>query len=105
MPARAAKRFVRGGGDKIRDLQRIVVQARRDQPGVVGHVDEQFRADLAGDFREFRVWDFAGIGAGAGDDQPRLVFAGQPRHLIEVDAARVARYAVGYEVIQHAGDV
>ncbi len=105
MPARATQRFVRGGGDEIGDLQRIVMQSRRDQTGVVGHVDEQFRADLAGDFREFWVWNFAGIGAGAGDDQLWLVFARKAGHLIEVDAVGVARHSVGHEVIQHAGDV
>ena len=38
--ARTAERFVRGGGDEIGHRHRIVVQAGRDQSGVVGHVDE-----------------------------------------------------------------
>ena len=39
--ARAAKRLVRGGGDELRDRQRVVVQPGRHQPGIMGHVHEQ----------------------------------------------------------------
>ena len=58
----------------------------RDQPRVVGHVDHQLRTDLAGDLGKLRVRNLARIGARPGDDQLRLVLAGERRHLIEVDA-------------------
>ncbi len=103
--ARAAERFVRGGGDEIGDWHRVVVQAGGDQAGVVGHIDEQFRADLTGDFSKLAVRNLPRIGAGAGDDQLRFVLAGQAGHLIEIDAMRVAGHAVRDEVIKDAGDV
>ena len=102
---RAAERLVRGGGDEIGDRHRIVVQPGRDQPGVVGHVDQQLRADFAGDLGELAVRNLARIGAGPGDDQLRLVLAGQPGDLVEVDAVRVARHAVADEVVELARDV
>ena len=102
---RAAERFVRGGGDEVGDRHRIVVQAGRDQAGVVGHIDEQLRADFVGDLGKLAVRNFARIGAGPGDDQLRLVLAGQPRDLVEVDAVRVARHAVADEVVELAGDI
>ncbi len=106
MPAaRAAQRLVRGGGDEVGHRHRIVVQPGGDQAGVMGHVDEQLGADLAGDLGELAVRNLARIGARAGDDQLRLVLAGQRGHLVEVDAMRVARHAVADEVIEHARDV
>ena len=60
------------------------------RPGVVGHVDEQLRAAVAGDLGELAVRDLARIGAGPGHDQLRLVLAGQRGDLVEVDAVRVA---------------
>ena len=71
----------------------------------MGHIDEQLRAHVAGDFGEFGVRYFARIGAGAGDDQLGFVFARQAGDLVEIDAVRIAGHAVGHEVIQHAGDV
>ena len=83
---RAAERFVRGGGDEVGDRHGVVVQPGGDQARVVGHVDHQLGADLAGDLGELVVRNLARIGAGAGDDQLRLVLAGQPGDLVEVDA-------------------
>ena len=60
---------------------------------------------LAGDLGELVVRNLARIGAGAGDDQLRLVFAGQRGDLVEVEPVRVARHAVADEVVQHAADV
>ena len=45
-----------------------------------------FAPDFAGDLGELAVRNLARIGAGAGDDQLRLVLAGQRGHLVEVDA-------------------
>ena len=77
----------------------------RDQARVVGHVDHQLRADLAGDLGKLAVRNLARIRARAGDDQLRLVLAGQRGDLIEVEPVRVARHAVADEVVQHAADV
>ena len=87
--ARAAQGLVRGRGHEVGDGHRVVVQPGRDEARVVGHVDHQLGADLAGDLGELAVRDLAGIGAGAGDDQLGLVLAGQPGDLVEVDAVRV----------------
>ena len=87
--ARAAERLVRGRRDEVGDRHRIVVQAGGDEARVVGHIDEQLRADFAGDLGELLVRNLARIGARPGDDQLRLVLAGQPGDLIEVDAMRV----------------
>ena len=77
--------------DEVGHRHGIVVQAGRDEARVVGHVDHQLRADFAGDLGKLVVRNFARIGAGAGDDQLRLVLAGQARDLIEVDAGCVSR--------------
>ena len=69
----------------------IVVQAGGHQAGDVGHVDHQHGADLAGDLGELACVDLARVGAGAGDDQLRLVLAGQPGDLVEVDAVVSSR--------------
>ena len=75
------------------------------RPGVVSHVDHQLRADLASNFGELFVRDLARIGAGASHDHFRFVLAGKRGDLIEIEAVRIARYAVADEVIQHAADV
>ncbi len=82
---------MRRGGHEVGDRHRVVVQPGGDQPGVVGHVDHQLGADLAGDLGELAVRNLARIGAGAGDDQLRLVLAGQPGDLVEVDPVVVLR--------------
>ncbi len=83
--ARTAEGFVRGRGDEVGDRHGVVVQAGGHQTGVVGHVDQQLGADFAGDLGELAVRDLARVGAGAGDDQLRLVFAGQLGDLVEVE--------------------
>ena len=49
--------------------------------------------------------NLARVRARAGDDQLRLVLAGQRGDLIEVEPVRVARHAVADEMVQHAADV
>ncbi len=44
--ARAAERLVRRGGDEVGVRHRVRVQLRRDEPGDVGHVHHEQRADL-----------------------------------------------------------
>ena len=68
---------------------------RRDQPGDVRHVHHEQGADFPGDLAELREVDLARIGAGPGEDQLRLVLAGQPGDRVVVDAVRVRRDAVG----------
>ena len=51
------------------------MQASRDEPGEVGHVDEQQRPDLVSDLAEAGEVQHPGIGATARDDHLRLVFA------------------------------
>ena len=103
--ARAAQCFVRGGGHEIGDRHGAVVQAGGDETGVVGHIDHQLRADAARDFGELVVRNLARISARAGDDHLWLVLASERGDLIEVEAIRIARYAVADEVVQHAADV
>ena len=84
--ARAAQGLVRGGRDEVghrhgaRDAGRAATR-----PGDVRHVDEEDRADLAGDLGDPVEVDRPRIGAGAGQDQLRLVLAGQRGELVVVD--------------------
>lgn len=101
----ATQCLVRGGGHEVGDGHGVIVYARRDQAGVVGHVGQEFGSAVAGDLRELAVWNLAGISTGAGHDQLRLVLMGQLRHLIEIDAMRLRVDAVGDEVVELAGNI
>ena len=46
-----------------------------------------------------------GIGAAAGDDHLRLVFVGQPRQFVVVDAFVFPAHAVRHDVVGLAGEV
>ena len=70
----APQRFVRGCCNKISNFDRIVVQAGRDESGVVRHIDKQFGADIVRDFRKFLVFNFSWVGAGASHNQLRAMF-------------------------------
>ncbi len=50
-----------GGGDHVGEGDRVRVEAGGDQPGDVGHVDEQQRADLVGDGAEAREVEGLGV--------------------------------------------
>ena len=69
--ASTAERLVDRGRDDVRDGDRIRMQARRDQPGEVRHIDQQVRADLVGDRAEAREVEDPGVGRPARQDQPR----------------------------------
>ena len=58
-----------------------------DQPGEVGHVDHQQRADLVGDLAEAREVELARVGRPAGEQQLRPALARDPRDLVHVDQA------------------
>ena len=84
--AGAAQRLVGGEGDDVRVGHRVRVDAAGDQPGDVGGVEHEQRADLVGDLAERRRVDDARVGGGAGDDHLRLVLLGEVADLVEVDA-------------------
>jgi hypothetical protein len=65
--------------------------ARRDQAGEMGHVDQEGRADLVRDGAEAGEIDVAGVSRAAGDEQGRLVLAGERFDLVEVDAVILGR--------------
>ena len=81
------------------------MQASRDEPGEVGHVDEQVGADLVGDLAEAREVELARIRRPAGHDHLRPLLAGDPRDLVHVDHAGLAVDAVGDDLIQASGGV
>ena len=85
--ARAAQRLVRRRGDDMGVFHGVVQQAGGDQSGRVGHVDEQQRAHLVGDFAHTFVVPFARIGRGAADDELRTVFQRLAFHVFVVDRA------------------
>ena len=81
------------------------MQAGRDQPGEVGHVDDQVRADLVGDLPEALEVQQARVRRPAGEDHLRPALVGDPLHLVHVDQARLAVDLVGGDVVQLAADV
>ena len=78
------------------------MQSRGDQAGIVGHIDHQLRADAAGDLGHRGMGNLAGIRAGPGHDQFRLVFLGQGGQSIGVDAVGILPNAVTVELVQLA---
>ena len=103
--ARATERLVGGARDEVGNRDGVVVDPGGDEPGVVGHVDHQLGADLPRDLSKGAVGDLAGIGAGTGDDELRLVLAGEPRHLIEVEALIALPHAVMDKLVEHPGGI
>ncbi len=83
--ARAAQALVRGAGDHVGVRHRVGVHARRNQPGVVRHVDHEHRADGLGHLGEALEVDAQAVGRGTGDDQLGLVLVRQPLHRVVVD--------------------
>ncbi len=101
--ARAAQGLVGGGGDHVGEGDRVRVEAGGDQPGDVGHVDEQQRADLVGDGAEAREVEGLGVGGEAGDDHLRLMLHGQALDFVVVDQPGSGVQAVLHGVVQLAG--
>ena len=75
--ARAAQCLMGGGRCNMGMREGARMRAARDEPGEVGHVNQEKRADLVRDLPEPLEIDDARIGRTARDDQARLVFAGQ----------------------------
>ena len=92
--ARAGERLVRRRGDEVAVLDRVRVQPGRDEPGEMGHVAEEQRADLVGDLAEAVGLDRARVRGAAADDQLRPVLLREREHLVVVDDVRLARDAV-----------
>ena len=66
-----------------------------DQPGEMGHIDEEIGAGLVGDVAEAGEIDGAGIGRAAGDDHLRPVRTREIADLVEIDRSTVAGDAIG----------
>ena len=103
--AGAADRLVDRGRDDVGMRHRVRVQVGRHQPGEVGHVREQDRADVVGDLAEQREVELAGIGGPAGDDQLGPVLGGELGDLVHVHEAVLAAHVVGDDVVEAARDV
>ena len=91
------------GGDDMGVTEGCRVLARRDEPGEMGHVDHECRANLVGDGTEARKVDVARIGRTAGDDQGRLMLLGQSLYLVEIDQMIVLPDAILNGVEPFAG--
>ena len=81
------------------------MHAARDEPGEVGHVNQEKRANLVRDLAEPLEIDDARISRTARDDQARLVLAGKPLDLLVVDKPILAAHAIMNGVEPFAGHV
>ena len=103
--ARAAQGLVRRRRHELRVRHGVGVNLRRHQPGDVGHVDHQHRADFFGNRGELGEVQRAGVGARTGDDQLRFVLARLRRELVEVDSVIALRHAVAGDLEILAAEV
>ena len=85
-PRGPAQGLVGGEGDDVGVGHRVRVDAAGDEPGDVGGVEHEQRADLVGDLAQGRRVDDAGVGGGAGDDQLGPLGQGQVADLVVVEA-------------------
>ncbi len=83
--ARAAQRFVRGGGRDMGMRHRRRVRPAGDEASDMGHVDHQPGADFIGDLAKPRPVPDTGIGGAASEDQLGLMLAGKAGHLVHVE--------------------
>ena len=103
--ARSAQRLVRGRGDEIGVRHRARMLPGGHQAGDVRHVGHHRRADASGDFADAREIDDARVGAGAHHDHLRLVFVGEARQLVVVDALVVLADAVRDDRVELAREI
>ena len=80
------------------------MHSRRHQAGDMGHIHHQIRSRFIRDLTEFPEVDNAGIGAGACNDQLRMILQGDPADFFVIDHAVVV-HAVGNHVKISAGKV
>jgi hypothetical protein len=76
--------------------QRIGIDAAGDQARIVGHIDHQIGAHAVGDLAEAGKVDVAAVGAGAGQDQLRLLLLRHLGHVVVVDQAVGLAHLVGH---------
>ena len=103
--ARAAQRFVGGGGGHMRMRHRRWVHTAGNQAGNMGHVDHQPGADTVGDFAEPLPVPDARIGRAAGQDQLRLGFVSLLFNRIHVEQMVIFAHTVGHDVEPFAAHI
>jgi hypothetical protein len=81
------------------------VDAGGDEPGEMGHVAEEQRADLVRDLAEAVGLDASRVGRAAADDQLRPRLLRDREHLVVVDHVRLAADPVVGDRVQPAGEV
>src|SRR5918995_5752038 len=97
--------LVRRRGDEVAVLDRVRMQTGGDEPGEMGHVAEEQRADLVRDLPELLGLHGAGIRRPAADDQVRPVFLREVEHVVVVDHVRRAGDAVVDDRVEPAREV
>src|SRR5690606_19300578 len=102
---RTGQRLVHGAGDDIRVGDRAGVQAGRDEPGEVGHIDPELGTDLVGDRPEGGEVELTRVGRPAGDDGRRPVLERLLAHRVHVHEEGRRVHAVGDRVVELAGEV
>ena len=76
-----------------------------DQPGEVGGVEHEQRADLVGDLAERLGVETARIARRAGDDHLRSVLESEVAHLVHVDPLVARLHLVRHEPVEHPAGV
>ena len=102
---RTAQGLVGRGRHDVREREGARVDARRDEPGDVGHVDEQDGADILGDRGHPLEIPDPRVGGRPADDQLRADLLRLGGHRVVVDALRVLADAVGMDLVEPAGEV
>ena len=101
----AAEGFVRGGGYDVGVWDGAWMQSGGYEAGEVGHVHPEFGADLVGDLLHgFEVFD-ARVGAPSADDHGGMGFERTLADDFRVDAEGFGIHAVGFGVVEAAGEV
>ena len=101
----ACEGLVRRGRDHVAVLDRVRVQAGCDEPGEVGHVAPEQRADLVRHPPEHRRVDRARVRGAPAEDELRTVLACEREHLLLLDEPCLARDAVVDDRVQAPGEV
>jgi hypothetical protein len=104
-PTRAAERLVGGGGHDVGVRDGVGVETGGDEPGDVGHVDDEMRPHLVGDRTEHRPVQRAGIGRKTRDEKARTVAPGEIADLVIVHESVRGAHAVGDGVVELAGEI
>ncbi len=103
--ARAAQRFVAGGGHDVGMRHGAGMRARGNQAGDVGHVHHEVRPHLVGDGGHALEIDDARIGARAADDHLGTAFLGLGLKGVVVNGLGFGIDAVRFHVVQATREV